>query len=733
MPLDPSIWNPALQGPAGEDGRTIHTVSGVPSNSVGVDFDYAIDPLTWTIYGPKEGGVWPAGTVLIGPTGAAGAAGVKGDKGDKGNKGDTGATGTAGSVIHAGTDAPAPEVGVNGDFFLNLTTTQFYGPKTAGSWGVPITLKGIQGIPGEDGSQIYRDVNAPVDGEGLPGDYWWDTFSYTLWGPKHPETGWAGTDVVLKGTKGDKGDPGNDGEDAPIALIHHGQQNVTNNLVTLFVPTAADATLQTNTDYVQVVGIFEPIPHGLNYGVTQQSNQLTITRSGRYLIHLWATLSASVNNPNVGFKFAVNGGITLARRPWVRLGNSGEKSNISAHGFVSLVAGDVVTLYVASTAANNLTINDMVLSLTEMIATGKTGPVQDEGVEILSNPEAINFVGAGVTVTEDPTGVVKVTIPGGSGGPVTSADYIGFNLAAGHSVAEGEIAWNAIEKTFDMGMEGGPVLQVGQEQYLRAYNNTGSTILNGKAVYITGSSGGMPTVDLADATGPVAHKTIAMATADIPDVTNGYFTTYGKVRNLDTSTWAPGTELWLDPASPGGMTSTKPEAPNRIVKLGYVIVQDPTVGVILVTIEDQPDFVELADVDWTGASAGAIPRWNGTKLLPETTAPYDMAFYVSGVQPGNKVIFKFTFTRDVEFPDDFAGSDLHAGVAATAEFVYTVKKNGSDIGTITVAAAGTSGTFVTTGGATSFAANDVLELVTQTTADATLANVSITLSGTRDI
>lgn len=616
MPLDPTIWNPSLTGPAGADGKTIHTVSGAPSDLIGVDYDYAIDPVAWVIYGPKIGGVWPAGSPLVGPAGTNGTNGVPGARGLKGDPGTAGAAGTPGSVIHSGLTAPAVETGINGDYFINLVTSQFYGPKTAGSWGVPITLQGIQGVPGQDGSQIYADVNAPLDSEGLPGDYWWDTFSYTLWGPKDADTGWTGTDVVLKGVQGDPGPAGAAGADAPIALSHYGQQNVTNNTTTLFVPAAADATLATNTDYVQVVGIFQALPHGENNGITQQTNQLTVARSGKYLVHIWATLSASVNNPNVAFKFAVNGGIALARRPWVKLGNAGDKSNISAHGFVSLAAGDIVTLYVASTLATNLTINDLVFSLSEMIATGKTGPVQDEGVEVLSNPEAINFVGDGVTVTEDPSGVVKVTIPGGSGGPVTSADYVGFNLLAGHSVAEGEIAWNATDKTLDVGLADGVVGQAFQEQYLRAYNDTGSTILNGKAVYISGSSGGFPTVALADASSASAHKTLAVATHDVTDVTNGYFTTYGKVRDLDTSAWAPGTELWLASGSPGGLTGTKPSAPNHAVRLGYVIVQDATAGEIFVTVADEPDFTELTDVNWSGASAGDVPIWDGTSLVP---------------------------------------------------------------------------------------------------------------------
>ena len=41
-------------------GTIIWSTTGAPSNSLGVDGDYAIDPSNYTLYGPKAGGVWPA-------------------------------------------------------------------------------------------------------------------------------------------------------------------------------------------------------------------------------------------------------------------------------------------------------------------------------------------------------------------------------------------------------------------------------------------------------------------------------------------------------------------------------------------------------------------------------------------------------------------------------------------------------------------------------------------------
>jgi hypothetical protein len=62
--------------------------------------------------------------------------------------------------------------------------------------------------------------------------------------------------------------------------------------------------------------------------------------------------------------------------------------------------------------------------------------------------------------------------------------------------------------------------------------------------------------------------------------------------------------------------------------------------------------------------------------------------------------------------------------------VLDVQKNGSNIGTVTFAAASSTPTFALPS-PTSFAAGDRLGIVNEDPADATLAGVSLTFAGTR--
>lgn len=142
-----------------------------------------------------------------------------------------------------------------------------------------------------------------------------------------------------------------------------GQRTITNNTTTTPKTAAVDSTLSSNSDYTQVTGIFAELPDGITSGVTQQTNGMLIGTTGPYEIKVWASFTSSTNNTNVAFKFAVNGAIQTARRPRARVGTTGDRVAVAAHGYINLTAGDVVTLWIASDQTANITIEDAVFSV----------------------------------------------------------------------------------------------------------------------------------------------------------------------------------------------------------------------------------------------------------------------------------------------------------------------------------------------------------------------------------
>lgn len=155
----------------------------------------------------KDGATGPQGqTGPKGATGAQGTAGTQGTTGAVGPAGPTGANGKNGSVIYSGTTIPATSLGAVGDFYLNTTTGLLYGPKTASGWGTGFSLKGPTGATGSTGatgaagSQILNGSGIPSASLGNNGDYYLDKTNYLLYGPK-TVTGW-GPAVSLQGPAG---------------------------------------------------------------------------------------------------------------------------------------------------------------------------------------------------------------------------------------------------------------------------------------------------------------------------------------------------------------------------------------------------------------------------------------------------------------------------------------------------------------------------------------------------
>ncbi|HTM98723.1 MAG TPA: collagen-like protein [Pedobacter sp.] len=134
----------------------------------------------------------------VGPKGDTGATGANGAPGAPGATGTQGIPGKDGAVIIAGTGAPASTTGNNGDMYLDKSTSNLYGPKTTAGWGLSLSLKGDAGQIGANGSTILNGTVAPTAAIGVNGDYFLNKTTADLYGPK--TAGAWGTAINLRGT-----------------------------------------------------------------------------------------------------------------------------------------------------------------------------------------------------------------------------------------------------------------------------------------------------------------------------------------------------------------------------------------------------------------------------------------------------------------------------------------------------------------------------------------------------
>jgi hypothetical protein len=100
----------------------------------------------------------------VGPIGPQGLQGIQGPQGVQGLTGTTGATGADGRTVLNGTVAPNDALGVPGDFYLDTTTNVLYGPKAGGTW--PATGVSLVGPAGPTGA---TGATGPAGADGATG------------------------------------------------------------------------------------------------------------------------------------------------------------------------------------------------------------------------------------------------------------------------------------------------------------------------------------------------------------------------------------------------------------------------------------------------------------------------------------------------------------------------------------------------------------------------------------
>jgi hypothetical protein len=117
-----------LAGENGKDGTIIISGFGIPNFGIGKAGDFFVDTIGKVMWGPKNTVSWGTGLALVGPTGLPGKS------------------------LLSGTGAPVVNMGVNGDFYMDIVAKAIYGPKTAAGWGVATNMIGPSGANGATGA-----------------------------------------------------------------------------------------------------------------------------------------------------------------------------------------------------------------------------------------------------------------------------------------------------------------------------------------------------------------------------------------------------------------------------------------------------------------------------------------------------------------------------------------------------------------------------------------------------
>lgn len=162
-------------------------------------------------------------------------------------------------------------------------------------------------------------------------------------------------------------------------------------------------------------------------------------------------------------------------------------------------------------------------------------------------------------------------------------------------------------------------------------------------------------------------------------------------------------------------------------KDGFFVFVGTTETVPDVSIGDDGQYAYQPSTGKRWHKEGGVWVYDG--ITTAIFSRYDLAIFDTD-RPGSGELIVKLYPVGVTFRADLTDSQASAEVAATAEAVYSITKNGTEFATLTFAASSAAGVFACAAD-TQFVAGDVLRIIAPNPRDDTLSGVAATLVGYR--
>lgn len=326
---------------------------------------------------------------------------------------------------------------------------------------------------------------------------------------------------------------------------------------------------------LQLVGnTFSVLANGTTINVSASGIKISDTYSGQTSITTVGTLTAGTWNANtIGVAYGGTGATTFTAG-YVKANGTTAFTTVA-----TIPNTDISGLGTMSTQnANSVAITGGSVAVTTLKTLGLTGYLYGNDTGAVTASTTIPntaITGLGTMSTQNAS---NVAITGGTITGLTNlgADYLQLNTAATVTPALGRIWWNGTSTAL-IGMSANVSGRINESEYV--YAKASSAISIGQLCYHTGAVGGSGVTTVAPTPLNLAdpNQIVGVAAENIANNAFGLIQISGTLRGFNTTgssvgeTWADGDALYYNPAFVGGLTKTKPSAPNQKTYVGEVI------------------------------------------------------------------------------------------------------------------------------------------------------------------
>jgi hypothetical protein len=191
-------------------------------------------------------------------------------------------------------------------------------------------------------------------------------------------------------------------------------------------------------------------------------------------------------------------------------------------------------------------------------------------------------------------------VGGGSAAFTQPIDSLFFKTSVSpNNVDTAKMRWDSELGTVVLGMYDAVPNELGFKNFWLVKNQTGSTITKNSLVYASGTVGSSGRISVSKfiANGTIDAKYLLGITAhDLTDGEDGYVISFGKIRQVNTDTFAAGAILYPSPTTAGVWTDVEPVAPNIDMPIGFCINSSSNNGTISIRVASGYSLNELHNV-----------------------------------------------------------------------------------------------------------------------------------------
>jgi hypothetical protein len=267
---------------------------------------------------------------------------------------------------------------------------------------------------------------------------------------------------------------------------------------------------------------------------------------------------------------------------------------------------------------------------------------------------------------------------------INTVDYIIFNTGTtSAATVAGTVYFDNTEKalSYNSSINQGVTVNLGQQNYIRVFNNSGTDIPRGKALEILSSYSGLPSVTLA-VNKNTGFNIVGVSAEIIPNNSEGIVITNGIISNIELTGVTVGSLVFASDTIPGKLDDytkflTFPLS-ARTNNVGYVVQTGVTTGKLFVNINNENSVLSLTDLERNVLEGNTLSTglFEFTGMTTASTTTFNVAPLKGWIV---KNTYEYALTPDVLAINYTGGTNISVTNILTADSTYILINSGLTI------------------------------------------------------